>query len=100
AQDDRICWNGSWTRYMKEDSNGRDLHPVVAGTQTLRAFAGTDRGVTGPTMSLPAGAGLRTWSGLQAGRTRQLSAVHGAGRGRHDGAVQFRLLRHRHVVGS
>ena len=46
---------------------------------------------------LALGFGLRP--GLQAGRPRQLSAVHGARRRRHDGAVQLRLLRHRDALG-
>src|SRR5580658_429943 len=58
---------------------GSDLHPLVTRAEALCAVARADRRFAGPALPLPSGSGLRSRSGVSAGRPRQLSAVHGAG---------------------
>ena len=63
----------------------RHLHSVAARTEAVRPVESTDRRLAGPARAVFAGARFRLRSGVREGRQGKLSAVHGAGRDRHDG---------------
>src|SRR5262245_9551236 len=81
------------------DADERDLHSLAAGTETLCALEGADRGFAGPTAALPAGTGLRPGASVSKGGQWKLPAICGSGRDQHVDTFYRDLFRNRHAVG-